>query len=151
MFQVKASSNDMHMFRLRSPHGFVAPNETFTISIFFWQKTFHQKTPSATPKGIHQVVADFGKEDTPAAAESKDAPPKDAPAKDKESKDDKDAPAKDAKDIPSATPEGIRRVAADFVKEDTPAAAVDKKDAPAKDPESKNQPPAKEANEQEKE
>uniref|UniRef100_A0AC35FIU4 Uncharacterized protein n=1 Tax=Panagrolaimus sp. PS1159 TaxID=55785 RepID=A0AC35FIU4_9BILA len=67
------------MFRLRPPHGFVAPSETVTNSIIFWQKKFHQKIPSATPKGIRRVVADFVKEDTPAAAaDKKDAPAKEA-------------------------------------------------------------------------
>uniref|UniRef100_A0AC35F295 Major sperm protein n=1 Tax=Panagrolaimus sp. PS1159 TaxID=55785 RepID=A0AC35F295_9BILA len=166
-FKVKTSSNDM--FRLRPPLGFVAPNESVTISIIFLAKDIPPKghyvvfyhipckdddkkprsvwTPSATPEGVRRVVADFAKEDTPAAAaadkkdapapaESKDAPPKDAkdaPAKDKEPKDaEKDAPAKDAKDAPAKDAE---------------------KDAPAKDAEGKDakDAPAKEADEQEKE
>uniref|UniRef100_A0AC35GWQ8 Major sperm protein n=1 Tax=Panagrolaimus sp. PS1159 TaxID=55785 RepID=A0AC35GWQ8_9BILA len=145
-FKVKTSSNDM--FRLRPPLGFVAPNETATISITFLAKEippnghyvvfYHTPckdddkkprsvwTPSTNPEGVRRVVADFVKEDAP-AADKKDAPAKDAkdtPAKDGEAKDAKDGEGKDAKDTPA--------------KDAKDAPAKDAKDAPAKDAEGKD-------------
>uniref|UniRef100_A0A914QD10 Major sperm protein n=1 Tax=Panagrolaimus davidi TaxID=227884 RepID=A0A914QD10_9BILA len=148
--KVKTTSNDM--FRLRPPLGFVGPNESVTISVIYTSKEIPPNghyfvfynitakdddkkprslwTSSTNPEGVRRIIAEFVKEDAPAAAdkntpapaESKDAPPKDAAA------EPKDAPGEDAKDAAA---------------KDAPAKDAESKDPPAKD--------AKEADEQEKE